>query len=54
MKILLYDMGAFTQNDIMSVLDKMGIAYENVLYKLKDVQEDPYFEKRIKEILFIR
>ena len=51
MKILLYDMGAFTQNDIMSALDKMGIAYENVLYKLKDIQSDPYFEKRIKEIL---
>lgn len=44
-------MGAFTQNDIMSTLDKMGIAYENVLYKLKDIQSDPYFEKRIKEIL---
>lgn len=51
MKILLYDMGAFTQNDIMSALDKLGIAYENVLYKLKDVHTDPYFEKRIKEIL---
>ncbi len=51
MKILLYDMGAFTQNDIMSALDEMGIAYENVLYKLKDIQKDPYFEKRIKEIL---
>ncbi len=51
MKILLYDMGAFTQNDVMWALDKMGIAYENVLYKLKDVQADPYFEKRIKEIL---
>ena len=44
-------MGAFTQNDIMSTLDKMGIAYENVLYKLKDIQSDPYFEKRIKEII---
>ncbi len=51
MKILLYDMGAFTQNDIMSTLDKMDIAYENVLYKLNDIQKDPYFEKRIKEIL---
>lgn len=51
MKILLYDMGAFTQNDIMATLDKMGIAYENVLYKLKDIQSDPYFEKRIKEII---
>lgn len=51
MKLLLYDMGAFTQNDIMSALDGMGIAYENVLYKLKDIQGDPYFEKRVKEIL---
>ena len=51
MKLLLYDMGAFTQNDIMYELDKMGIAYENVLYKLKDIQNDSYFEKCIKEIL---
>lgn len=51
MRILLYDMGAFTQNDIMSELDKMGIVYENVLYKLKDIHSDPYFEKRIREIV---
>ena len=51
MKILLYDMGAFTQNDIMSTLDKMSISYENVFYKLKDIQNDSYFEKRIREIL---
>jgi len=50
-RILLYDMGAFTQNDIMSALDRIGIAYENILYKLKDIQSDPYFEKRIMEIL---
>lgn len=51
MRILLYDMGAFTQNDIMSALDEMGIAYENILYKLKDIQSDPYFEKRVREML---
>lgn len=51
MRILLYDMGAFTQNDIMSELDKMGIVYENILYKLKDIHSDPYFEKRIREIV---
>lgn len=51
MKLLLYDMGAFTQNDIMFALDKMGIAYENILYKLVDRQRDPYFEKCVKGIL---
>lgn len=51
MKILLYDMGTYTQTDIMSTLDKMGIAYKNVLYKLKDFNQDAYFEKRIKELL---
>ena len=44
-------MGAFTQNDIMFALDKMGIAYENILYKLVDRQRDPYFEKCVKGIL---
>ena len=33
MKILLYDMGAYTQNDIMESLEYLGIAYKNVLYK---------------------
>lgn len=51
MKLLLYDMGAFTQNDIMSALDRMGVAYESVLYKLKDIQGDVYFEKRVREII---
>ena len=51
MKILLYDMGTFTQTDIMKTLDDMGIAYRNVLYKLKDVHEDAYFQKRMQELL---
>ena len=51
MKLLLYDMGAYTQNDIMEALDRMGILYRNVLYKLKDVSADAYFEKRIKDLL---
>lgn len=50
MKILLYDMGAFTQTDIMDTLKGMGIAYKNVLYKLKDVHEDAYFEKRMGQL----
>lgn len=51
MKLLLYDMGAYTQNDIMDTLRDMHISYKNVLYKLKDLSEDAYFEKRIKELL---
>ena len=51
MKLLLYDFGTLTQNDIMTTLNQMGIAYESVLYKLKDIQQDAYFEKRICEIL---
>lgn len=51
MKILLYDMGAYTQNDIMDALHNMGISYRNILYKLHDLSEDVYFEKRIKELL---
>lgn len=51
MKLLLYDFGTLTQNDIMTTLNQMSIAYESVLYKLKDIQHDAYFEKRIQEIL---
>lgn len=51
MKILLYDMGAYTQTDIMLALDKMGIGYKNILYKMSDVNQDAYFEKRVSEFL---
>lgn len=51
MKLLLYDMGAYTQNDIMDALHNLGISYRNVLYKLKNPSEDAYFEKRIQEFL---
>lgn len=51
MKLLLYDMGAYTQHDIMKTLDAMKVAYKNILYKLKDVSSDAYFEKRINELL---
>lgn len=51
MRLLLYDMGAYTQQDIMDALDKMGIEYRNVLYKLTDLSEDAYFVRRINELL---
>ncbi len=51
MRLLLYDMGAYTQQDIMETLDDMGISYRNILYKLKDIGKDAYFEKRVNELL---
>lgn len=51
MKLLLYDMGAYTQQDIMEAFDKMGIAYRNILYKLPDLSKDAYFERRVKELM---
>jgi len=51
MKLLLYDMGAYTQNDIMDTLNNLGIFYKNVLYKLPCIHQDEYFEKRITEFL---
>lgn len=51
MKILLYDMGAYTQNDITDTLAKMGIEYKNVLYRLCNVTQDAYFTKRMTELL---
>lgn len=44
-------MGTYTQTDIMAALDRMNIAYKNVMYKLKNLSEDAYFEKRIRELL---
>lgn len=51
MKILLYDMGAYTQNDIMEKLENMNISFRNILYKLADTSGDAYFEKRVNELL---
>ncbi len=51
MRLLLYDMGAYTQNDIIETLEHMGVSYRNILYKLKDISRDAYFEKRVRELL---
>lgn len=50
-KLLLYDMGTYTQLDIMDALKDMGIQYKNIVYKLKDIEQDAYFEKRVRELL---
>ena len=51
MKLLLYDMGTYTQQDIMVSLQKMGIDCRNVMYRLEDLDQDAYFAKRIDELL---
>lgn len=51
MKILLYDMGTYTQNDIMDALKDMQIEYRNILYRLSNTEEDLYFRKRVEELL---
>lgn len=51
MKVLFYDMGAYTQKDIAEVLQKMNVSCKNILYKLDNIYEDKYFEKRVTDIL---
>lgn len=46
MKILLYDMGAYTQNDLIYFLQKQGITCKNIYYNFKDMYEDDFFCKR--------
>lgn len=43
MNILLYDMSAFTQNDLIYYLRQAGHKCKNVLYKFKDIYNDDYF-----------
>lgn len=50
-KILFYDMGAYTQKDIADTMIRMGHTVKSVLYKLRDITEDTYFEKRICDFL---
>lgn len=51
MKLLLYDMGTYTQRDIMTEFDIMGVSYRSIMYKLRNVEEDPYFERRVCAII---
>lgn len=52
MKLLLYDMGAYTQHDIMDTLEQMGVFFKNIVYKLVNPSaKDAYFEKRVNELL---
>ncbi len=51
MKILLYDMGAYTQNDLIYFLKKMGITCKNIYYSFPDIYEDEFFCRRFDRYL---
>lgn len=51
MNLLLYDACTYTQNDIMDILNQLGIHYKNILYKLNDLSEDDFFTYRISRLL---
>ena len=51
MKILLYDMGAFTQNDLIFFLKKQGVTCRNIYYNFADIYKDDFFVKRFEKYL---
>ena len=51
MNILLYDIGSYTQKDLIYFLQKQGCNCRNIPYKLKDIYHDDFFEKKFKEQL---
>lgn len=51
MKILLYDMGAYTQNDLIYFLKKQGIICKNIYYTFRDIYEDEFFCRRFGQYL---
>lgn len=51
MKILLYDLGSYTQSDMIYYLEKQGCTCRNIRYKMQDLYEDAFFEKKFEENL---
>lgn len=51
MKILLYDLGSYTQSDMIYHLEKQGCTCRNLRYKMRDLYEDAFFERKFEENL---
>lgn len=51
MKILLYDIGSYTQKDLIYYLRKNGCICRNLQYKLDNIYQDVFFEKKFVEKL---
>lgn len=51
MHLLLYDMGAYIQNDLMAALEEKKVTFKNILYKLDNAAQDAFFEKKVVHCL---
>ena len=51
MKVLLYDIGAFAQKDLIYYLTKKGCVCRNLHYRLGNIYQDSFFEKKFEEKL---
>lgn len=51
MRVLLYDIGAFVQKDLVYYLEKRGCICRNLQYKLYNIYQDAFFEKKFEEKL---
>lgn len=51
MKILLHDLGSYTQKDMIYYLEKQGCTCRNLHYKLTDLYEDAFFERQFTKAL---
>lgn len=51
MKILLHDLGSYTQRDMIYYLEKQGCICRNLHYKLTDLYEDAFFERQFRKAL---
>lgn len=46
MNILLYDMGSYTQGDLIYCLERQGCHCKNLMYKFRNIYEDDFFERK--------
>lgn len=51
MKILLYDMGSYIQNDMIYFLKKAGCSCTNIHYKFTDTCHDDFFYRKFAKLL---
>ena len=51
MKILIYDFGTYTYQDVIDGLNKLGIEHKSVSYYFRDKNEDDFFYDRFTQLL---
>lgn len=53
MNILLYDIGSYTQKDLIYYLEQEGCKCKNIIYQPIDIYQDEFFERKFKEQLYL-